>query len=100
MAELTRNGSITLVAATGKDVLLENQQRKAFFITNTGGAAVTLNKGTNAPAVGSGIVLQPNQVYFEGDTEGFGCWKGRISAISAAAGSLGVSETISDSQVF
>jgi len=93
MGQLTRNSTV-VVGTAQVEVLAENFDRTAFYITNTGGAAVTLVKGNAAAAVGAGIVLQPNNTWFESKSEGFQCWQGRVQVIAAVAGSVGVSETL------
>ena len=92
MIQLTRNENTT-TSATSKEIVHENMYRRAIYLTNTSGAAITISKGVAPAVLNEGIVLQLNCTWFETDSEGFGCWKGAIQVIGSGAGTLAISET-------
>jgi len=94
MIQLTRNEAQN-VAITSGEILPDNSKRIAIYVTNTGANTITISKGVMPAVYGAGIILNPNGTWFETDSEGFLCWKGRIQVISAPAGvsTIAISET-------
>jgi len=94
MAQITRNATFSISAAS-TEILPANLKRVAFVIIPiTAGITATIAKGTEAAIANAGIVLSANQPYGESDGAPFRCWRGNIQAIGSGNGSLAVMETI------
>ncbi len=96
--DTARNDSVA-VGVTAVELLDEanpERPRKFFFIRNNSTAlqTITLVFGNEqVPVVGSGVVLNVGDAYFEAVGEGFEPWQRQVYGIaSAAAATAGVTE--------
>ena len=83
------------VVAVGVTSVMVSQQRiglqprKFYWIRNTSTLAtqiITINLGNNPAVAGTGIVLNQNESFMDSTGEGYQCFQGIITGISAVAG--------------
>lgn len=79
----------TTVAVGGTSInILDSFDRQEYSVVNSsaGGQTIWLFLGFGTAAIGIGIPLAPGQAWVSSDGASFRCFRGRIQAISTAAG--------------
>lgn len=87
MKDICSNTTVTV--GTANTIVSYDKERIAFSLrnTSTGGQVITVKIGTEGDTVANtGIVLNPNEIVTDSNSEGYPCWAGLIQAVSSAAG--------------
>lgn len=87
MGKVTVRHGTVATGASSVVVLPANLRRTGFVFTNTGAQSVSILKGDGPAISGEGVVIATTNSFSESNGENFNCWKGQISAISAAGAS-------------
>lgn len=72
---------------------LGKARRTQLYVINTSATTLTLMKGDNTVAAGTGIRLTQNQSWTESDDAGSKCWQGAVRAVASAASTVVFVET-------
>jgi hypothetical protein len=83
---VTNSSSVILPANTS-----QNDKRKSFVLRNTSTVAaerITIHLGSGQAVDKQGIVLLPNETYYEATDLALECWQGDITAICSNASAI------------